>query len=49
MIVTFQLADKIENFFITMAALNHEPGKEERSNIFAENEMKVVGPTLNIN
>ena len=49
MIVTFQLADKIENFFVTMAALNHEPGKEERLNIFAKNEVKVVGPTLNIN
>ena len=49
MIVTFQPAGKIENFFVTMAALNHEQSKEERSNIFAKNEMKVVGPTLNIN
>lgn len=49
MIVTFQPAGKIENFFVTLAALNHEPTKEELSNIFAENEMKIVGPTLNIN
>ena len=49
MIVTFQPAGKIENFFVTLAALNHEPTKEELSNIFAENEMKIVGPTLKIN
>ena len=49
MTVTFQPAGKMENFFITMAALNHEPTKEEVSKIFMDNDMRVVGSPLKIN
>jgi len=48
MTVIVQPAGKLENFFVTMAALDHEPGKEEIAQIFAENEMQVVGPPLKI-
>ncbi len=48
MTVTFQPAGKMENFFVTIAALNHEPTKEEMGKIFEENEMAVVGPVLKI-
>jgi quercetin dioxygenase-like cupin family protein len=48
MIVTMQPAGKLENFFVTMAALDHEPAKEEISKIFADNDMQVVGPPLKI-
>ncbi len=46
MLVIFQPAGKMENFFVTMAALDHEPTKEEMSKIFADNEMEIVGPVL---
>lgn len=48
MTVIMQPAGKLENFFVTMAALNHEPTKEEISKIFADNDMQVVGPPLKI-
>jgi quercetin dioxygenase-like cupin family protein len=48
MTVIFQPAGKMENFFVTVAALDHEPGKEEMAKIFADNEMKLVGPPLKI-
>jgi quercetin dioxygenase-like cupin family protein len=48
MTVTFQPAGKMENFFITTAALDHEPGREEMAKIFEDNEMTVVGPPLKI-
>ena len=48
MTVTFQPAGKMENFFVTVAALNHEPTKEEMARIFKDNEMSVVGPPLKI-
>ena len=48
MTVIVQPAGKLENFFITMAALNYEPSKEEISKIFADNDMQVVGPSLKI-
>ncbi len=44
--VIMQPAGKLENFFVTMAALDHEPGKEEIAKIFEENDMQVVGPPL---
>ena len=44
-----QPAGKLENFFITMAALNHEPSQQEIAKIFADNDMEVVGPPLKIN
>lgn len=46
--VIMQPAGKLENFFVTMAALNHEPSQQEIANIFIENEMQVVGPPLKI-
>ena len=49
MTVTFQPAGKMENFFVTVAALNHEPTKEEMARIFEDNEMSVVGSPLKIN
>lgn len=48
MTVILQPAGKLEDFFVTMAALDHEPTKEEVAKIFAENEMQVVGPPLKI-
>lgn len=48
MTVIMQPAGKLENFFVTMAALDHEPSKEEISAIFAANDMQVLGPPLKI-
>lgn len=48
MTVLFQPAGKMENFFTTVAALDHEPSKEEMCKIFADNEMEIVGPPLKI-
>jgi quercetin dioxygenase-like cupin family protein len=49
MTVIMQPAGKLENFFVTMAALNHEPSQQEIAKIFADNDMQVVGPPLKIN
>ncbi|PWJ57918.1 Cupin domain-containing protein [Dyadobacter jejuensis] len=46
--VIMQPAGKLENFFVTMAALDHIPGPEEIAAIFSENDMQVVGPPLPI-
>ena len=46
MTVILQPAGKLENFFVTMAALDHEPSPEEVSKIFADHDMQVVGPPL---
>ena len=48
MIVLFEPAGKMENFFTTVAALATEPTKEEMAKIFTENEMDIVGPPLKI-
>ena len=48
MIVTVQPAGKLENFFVTMAALDHEPSQQEIVKIFFDNDMQVVGPPLKI-
>lgn len=48
MLVIFQPAGKMENFFVTMAALDHEPTKEEISKIFVDHEMEIVGPVLSL-
>ncbi len=42
-------AGKLEIFFVTMAALDHEPTAVEIAKIFADNEMQIVGPPLKIN
>ena len=48
MTVTVQPAGKLEDFFLTMAALDHEPSPKEIEKIFEENEMQVVGPPLKL-
>ena len=48
MAVLFQPAGKMENFFVTLAAMKQEPTKEEIANIFTDNEMKIVGPPLKV-
>jgi len=48
MTVTLQPAGKLEDFFVTVAALDHEPTQEEMNKIFADNDMQVVGPPLKI-
>lgn len=48
MTVIVQPAGKLENFFVTMAALDHEPSQQEISKIFSDNDMQVVGPPLKI-
>ncbi|SFC71630.1 Cupin domain-containing protein [Spirosoma endophyticum] len=48
MMVILQPAGKLENFFVTMAALDHEPSKEEVAKIFGANQMQVVGPPLKL-
>lgn len=46
MTVIMQPAGKLENFFVTMAALDHEPNQQEIAKIFLDNDMQVVGPPL---
>ena len=48
MTVILQPAGKLENFFVAMAALDHEPTPEEVGKIFAANEMQVMGWPLKI-
>jgi quercetin dioxygenase-like cupin family protein len=48
MTVLFQPAGKMENFFVTLAAMEHEPTKEEMAKLFADNEMQIVEPPLKI-
>jgi quercetin dioxygenase-like cupin family protein len=48
MTVIFQPAGKMEEFFVTMAGLKNEPTSDEIAKIFIENEMRVVGPPLEI-
>lgn len=48
MTVTLQPAGKLENFFVSLAALDHEPTPEEVKKLFSENEMQIVGPPLEI-
>lgn len=49
MAVIFEPAGKMEDFFVTLAALDHEPSKEEMAKLFEEHDMSVVGPPLPIN
>ena len=46
MTVTLQPAGKLEDFFVTMASLDHEPNQEEIRKIFSDNDMEVVGEVL---
>ena len=46
--VTFQPAGKMEEFFLTVSKLDHEPTQKEMAQIFVDNEMEVVGLPLKI-
>jgi quercetin dioxygenase-like cupin family protein len=48
MTVIVQPAGKLENFFVTMEALDHEPSQKEIAKIFSDNDMQVVGPPLKV-
>jgi quercetin dioxygenase-like cupin family protein len=48
MTVLFQPAGKMEDYFVTVSALDHEPTHEEMAKLFADHEMKLVGPPLKI-
>ena len=48
MTVILQPAGKLEDFFMTMAALDHDPSLKEIEKIFADNEMQVIGPPLKL-
>ena len=48
MTIIMQPAGKLENFFVTMAALDHEPSQQEIAKIFSDNDMQMVGPPLKI-
>ena len=48
MTVTLQPAGKLENFFVTVAGLDHEPTQAEMQKIFTDNDMQVVGPPLKL-
>ena len=46
--VLVQPAGKLEEFFVTVAALTKEPTKEELAKMFADHDMQVVGPPLKV-
>lgn len=48
MTVIFQPAGKMENFFVTLAGLDHEPDHDELVKLFADNGMQIAGPPLKI-
>ena len=46
MLVMFQPAGKMENFFVELAKMEHVPTPAEMAKLFADNEMAIVGPPL---
>jgi quercetin dioxygenase-like cupin family protein len=48
MIVTLQPAGKLENFFVTIAGIDHEPSQAEVKKMFEDNEMKIIGPPIKL-
>jgi quercetin dioxygenase-like cupin family protein len=48
MTVIVQPAGKLEEFFVTMSELDHEPTQKEIEIIFSDNEMQVIGPPLKL-
>ncbi len=48
MLVLFQPAGKMEEFFVTVSALETEPTKEEMAKIFLDHDMEIVGPPLKV-
>ncbi|WP_247235480.1 cupin domain-containing protein [Telluribacter sp. SYSU D00476] len=48
MSVTVQPAGKLEEFFVTMAALEQEPTPQQVAKLFMDHQMQVVGPPLKV-
>jgi quercetin dioxygenase-like cupin family protein len=48
MTVLFQPAGKMESFFVSLAAFETAPTKEQMAKLFSDNEMEIVGPPLAI-
>lgn len=48
MTVVLQPAGQLEHFFVTVAALDHEPTSKEMQKIFTDHDMQVIGPPLTI-
>ena len=46
--VMFQPAGKLEEFFVALSNLDHEPIPQEMAKLFLDHEMKIVGPPLKI-
>lgn len=44
--VIMQPAGKLEDFFVAVASLDHEPSPAEMAKLFVDNEMQIVGPPL---
>lgn len=48
MTVVFQPAGKMESFFVSLAAFETAPTKEQMAKLFSDSEMEIVGPPLSI-
>jgi hypothetical protein len=48
MTVILQPAGKMEEFFLTMSALDKLPTPQEMAKIFSDHEMQVVGPPIKV-
>lgn len=48
MLVIMQPAGKLEDFFVALAGMDHDPSKDELTRLFSDNEMQIVGPPLKI-
>ncbi|SOD99560.1 Cupin domain-containing protein [Spirosoma fluviale] len=48
MIVVLQPAGKLEDFFVSLAGMDHDPTQEEVTKLFSANQMQVVGPPLKV-
>lgn len=48
MIVILQPAGKMEEFFLKVASLDHDPTPEEMAKIIAAHDQKVVGPPVKV-
>jgi len=46
MTVLFQPAGKMESFFVSLASYETIPNKEQMAQLFAANEMEIIGPPL---
>lgn len=48
MIVVFQPAGKMEDFFVSLSGMDHDPSPEEIARLFKDNQMQIVGPPLKV-